>query len=75
MELARFRVRLPAADASWTLPDGSNGASGAIISAGAPVAGFDIGKKIVAGGKDLRIVGQTYKPGSAWLSLLVTDEV
>ncbi len=67
-------VRLPAADASWSLPDGSNGASGAIISGGAPVASLGIGKKIVAGGKNLRVTGQTYKPGSAWVTLLVIHE-
>ena len=67
-------VRLPAADASWSLPDGSNGASGAIISGGAPVASLAIGKKIVAGGKNLRVTGQTYKPGSAWVTLLVIHE-
>lgn len=67
-------VRLPASDASWSLPDGSNGASGAIISGGAPVASLAIGKKIVAGGKNLRVTGQTYKPGSAWLTLVVIDD-
>ena len=67
-------VRLPAAEASWSLPDGSNGASGAIISGGAPVASLGIGKKIVAGGKNLRVTGQTYKPGSAWVTLLVIHE-
>ena len=67
-------VRLPASDASWSLPDGSNGASGAIISGGAPVASLGIGKKIVAGGKNLRVTGQTYKPGSAWVTLLVIHE-
>ena len=67
-------VRLPAATASWSLPDGSNGASGAIISGGAPVASLGLGKKIVAGGKNLRVTGQTYKPGSAWLTLVVIDD-
>lgn len=67
-------VRLPASDASWSLPDGSIGASGAIISGGAPVASLAIGKKIVAGGKNLRVTGQTYKPGSAWLTLVVIDD-
>ena len=67
-------VRLPAVTASWSLPDGSNGASGAIISGGAPVASLGLGKKIVAGGKNLRVTGQTYKPGSAWLTLVVIDD-
>jgi len=67
-------VRLPAVSASWTLPDGSNGASGPIISSGAPVASLAIGKKIVAGGKNLRVTGQTHKPGSAWVTLMVVHE-
>ena len=67
-------VRLPASDASWSLPDGSNGASGAIISGGAVVASLGFGKKIVAGGKNLRVTGQTYKPGSAWVTLVVVDD-
>lgn len=67
-------VRLAASDASWSLPDGSNGASGAVISGGAPVASLGLGKKIVAGGKNLRVTGQTYKPGSAWVTLQVVDD-
>lgn len=67
-------VRLPAASASWSLPDGSNGASGAIVAGGSVVALLGIGKKITVGGKDLRITGQTYKPGSAWVTLVVVDE-
>ena len=67
-------VRLPASDASWALPDGSNGASGPIISAGSVVASLGLGKKITVGGKALRITAQTYKPGSAWVTLVVVDE-
>lgn len=67
-------VRLPAAEASWSLPDGSIGASGAIVTSGSVVASLGIGKKIAAGGKALRVTGQTYKPGSAWVTLLVVDD-
>lgn len=67
-------IRLAASDASWTLPDGSIGASGPVISSGSVVASLGLGKKIAAGGKALRIIGQTYKPGSAWITLLVTDD-
>ena len=73
-ERTQHTVRLAAATASWSLPDGSNGASAAVISAGAPIASLAIGKKIVAGGKTLRISGQTYKPGSAWITLVVIDD-
>ena len=73
-ERTQHTVRLAAATASWSQPDGSNGASAAIISSGAPIASLAIGKKIVAGGKNLRITGQTYKPGSAWVTLVVIDE-
>ncbi|MGA0134594.1 MAG: hypothetical protein ACO3ND_09610 [Opitutales bacterium] len=67
-------VRLAASDASWTLPDGSNGASGAVVSGGSVVASLGLGKKLVAGGKNLRVTGQTYKPGSAWVTLQVVDD-
>ena len=73
-ERTQHTVRLAAETASWSLPDGSNGASAAVISAGAPIASLAIGKKIGAGGKDLRITGQTYKPGSAWVTLVVIDD-
>ena len=73
-EQTQHTVRLAAATASWSLPDGSNGASAAVISGGAPIASLAIGKKIVAGGKTLRITGQTYKPASAWITLVVIDD-
>jgi len=74
MERTQYSVRLPAATASWTLPDGSTGASTAIISGGLPIASLGQGKKIVVGGKTVRITTQTYKPASAWLTLIVIDD-
>jgi len=74
MERTQYSVRLPAATASWTLPDGSTGASTAIISAGLPIASLGQGKKIVVGGKTVRIITQTYKPASAWVTLIVIDD-
>lgn len=73
-ERTQYTVRIPAATASWSLPDGSNGASTAIISGGAPIASLAQGKKIVAGGKTVRITTQTYKPASAWVTLVVIDD-
>ncbi len=73
-ERTQYTVRIPAATASWSLPDGSNGASAAIISGGAPIASLAQGKKIVAGGKTVRITTQTYKPASAWVTLVVIDD-
>jgi len=73
-ERTQYTVRLPAATASWTKPDGSNGASGPTLSAGVPVAGLGIGKKLTVGGKVVRINSQTYKPGSAWITLVVIDD-
>lgn len=68
-------VRLPAVSASWTFSDGSTvGSSGATYSGSTPVASLLIGKKIVAGGKNLRITAYSYKPGSAWVSLNVVHE-
>ena len=74
MERTQYNVRLPAATASWSLPDGSTGASSAIIVSGSPIPSLAQGKKIVAGGKNVRITTQTYKPGSAWVTLVVIDD-
>jgi hypothetical protein len=38
------------------------------------VASLLIGKKIVAGGKNLRVKAYSYKPGSAWVTLNVIHE-
>lgn len=73
-ERTQYNVRLPAATASWSLPDGSIGASTAIISGGSIIPSLAQGKKIVAGGKTVRITTQTYKPGSAWVTLVVIDD-
>jgi hypothetical protein len=73
-ERTQYTVRIPAATASWSQPDGSNGASAALVSGGAPIASLAQGKKIVAGGKTVRITTQTYKPGSAWVTLVVIDD-
>lgn len=74
MERTQYNVRLPAATASWALPDGSIGASSAIIVNGSPIPSLAQGKKIVAGGKAVRVTTQTYKPGSAWVTLVVIDD-
>ena len=73
-ERTQYLVRLPAAMASWSLPDGSIGASTAIISGGSVIPSLAQGKKIVAGGRDVRITSQTYKPGAAWVTLIVIDD-
>lgn len=67
-------VRLPAVNASWSLPDGSIGASGPTLSGESPVAGFAIGKKLVVGGRHVRISSRTHKPGSAWITLTVIED-
>ena len=74
IERTQYTVRLPAVTASWSLPDGSNGSSAALLSAGVPIASLAQGKKIVAGGKTVRITTQTYKPASAWITLVVIDD-
>ena len=73
-ERTQYSVRVPAVTAAWSLPDGSTGASTAIISGGLPIASLGQGKKIVVGGKNVRIITQTYKPASAWLTLIVIDD-
>jgi hypothetical protein len=74
MERTQYSVRVPAVTAAWSLPDGTTGSSAAILSAGVPIASLGQGKKIVAGGKTVRITTQTYKPGSAWITLVVIDD-
>lgn len=73
-ERTQYSVRLPAATASWSLPDGSIGASSLIVSNGGVAQALGIGKKITAGGKTVRITSQTYKPNSAWVTLVVIDD-
>lgn len=75
IERVSHEVRIVAATASWTTAYGT--ASAAAISAGAPVSTLAIGKTLVAteqGNRQYRIVGQTYKPGTAWVILLVRAE-
>jgi hypothetical protein len=72
-ERTQYTVRLPAVTASWSLPDGSIGASGATLAAGVPMVGLGIGKRLTVGGKVVRINSQTYKPASAWITLVVVD--
>lgn len=67
----QYSVRLPAATASWSLPDGSIGASGAIIASGQIVPALRVGQKITAAGVPVRVINTTYKPGSAWVTLTV----
>lgn len=67
--------RIVAATAAWTTSYGT--ACAAAISSGAPVAALAIGKVLVAteqGNRQYRIVGQSYKPGSAWVHLTVRNE-
>lgn len=71
VDRTQHMVRIPAATASWSLPDGSNGASAPIISGQDPIASLGIGKVIAVDGKTLRIVGQTHKRSSAWVTLQV----
>ena len=71
VDRTQHMVRIPAATASWSLPDGSNGASAAIVIDQEPIASLGIGKTIAVDGKTLRIIGQTHKRPSAWVTLQV----
>ena len=74
-ESVNHSVRLVAEGASWTTSYGSSCA--AALSSGAPVSALAIGKVLVAteqGNRQYRIVGSTYKPGSAWVELTVRNE-
>lgn len=70
----QFSVKVTATTTAWTASDGRVGASAALLSSGLPIASLAIGKKITAGGKSVRITSQTYKPGSAWIILVVIDD-
>ena len=74
-EKVEHTCRIVAATASWTTSYGSTCA--AAISSGSPVASLAIGKVLVAteqGNRQYRITQSTYKPGSAWVELLVRNE-
>jgi len=73
VERTQYSVRLPAVTASWSLPDGSIGASAATLSGGFPIPSLGIGKKLTVGGKVVRVNSQTHKPASAWITLVVMD--
>jgi len=73
-ERTQYSVRLPAVTASWSLPDGSIGASAATLSGGVPIPSLGIGKKLTVGGKVVRITSQTHKTASAWITLVVIDD-
>lgn len=67
--------RVVAATAAWTTSYGTSCAAG--LSGSAPVASLAIGKTLVAteqGNRKYRIEGSTYKPGSAWVELMVRAE-
>ena len=70
----QFSVKVTATTSAWTASDGRVGASAPLLSNGLPIASLAIGKKITAGGKSVRITSQTYKPGSAWIILVVIDD-
>ena len=70
----QFSVKVTATTSAWTASDGRTGASAALLSNGLPISALSIGKKITAGGKSVRITSQTYKPGSAWIILVVIDD-
>jgi hypothetical protein len=44
------------------------------VGGGVVIAALGQGKKIVAGGRTVRITTQTYKPASAWITLVVIDD-
>ena len=73
-EKYQFSVKVCASDSGWTADDGRTGASTGLLVSGAPHSSLAIGKKIVAGGKTVRVNSLTYKPGSAWIILNVQDD-
>ena len=74
IERTQYSVRLPAVTASWSLPDGSIGASSATVGGDTVNPLFRQGAKMTIGGRGVRITTQTYKPNSAWVTLIVIDD-
>jgi hypothetical protein len=74
VERTQYSVRVPAVTAAWTLPDGSVGSSGATVGGDNVIPLFRQGAKMTIGGRGVRITTQTYKPASAWVTLIVIDD-
>jgi hypothetical protein len=74
VERTQYSVRVPAVTAAWTLPDGSVGASGGTVGGDNVIQLFRQGAKMTIGGRGVRITTQTYKPASAWVTLIVIDD-
>ena len=75
IERVNHEARIVASTASWTTSYGT--ACAAALSSGAPVSTLAIGQTLVAteqGNRKYRVVGSTYKPGSAWVTLQVRAE-
>jgi hypothetical protein len=70
----QFSVKVATATSSWTASDGRVGASTGLLVSGAPHSSLGFGKKIIAGSKTVRVNSVTYKPGSAWITLVVIDD-
>ena len=73
-EKYQFSVKVCASESAWTAEDGRTGASTGLLVSGSPHSSLGIGKKIIAGGKTVRVNSLTYKPGSAWVQLQVQDD-
>jgi hypothetical protein len=75
METVNPEARIVASTASWTTSYGT--ACAAALSSGQPASTLAIGQTLVAteqSNRKYRIVGSTFKPGSAWVTLQVRAE-
>jgi len=75
METVNHEVRIVAASASWTTSYGTACAAG--LASGLIPGTLAIGQTLVAteqGNRKYRVIGSTYKPGSAWVTLQVRAE-
>lgn len=69
-----WTVRFAASTAAWTASDGRVGGSEPTLVSNAPWTALGIGKVITCNGRSVRITGQAYKVGSAWITLSVVDD-
>ena len=70
----QFTLKIAAADDEWNTSDLELGSNFAAIVNGSPISDFEIGKKLSIDNKTVRINSLTYKPGSAWIIMVVIDE-
>jgi len=74
IEKKGWTVRFAAATGPWTASDGRVGGQVATLASGVPIASLSEGKKLTVNGQTVRIVTQSHKQDSAWITVTVIDD-